>query len=454
MGGDITVESRMGEGSTFTFTIQAEAAAGPARTFLQDDQPHLAGRHLLIVDDNATNRRILQRQAEAWGMTTCAVAGGQEALVELCRDKPFDAAVLDMQMPEMDGLTLAEELRSVQQGKALPLLLLTSLGGLSGEQRAVADANFAATLTKPVKPSQLYETLLHIFGERPLPKPETTVPQSEFDPQMAQRLPLRILLADDNSTNQKLGVRLLQRLGYRVDVVANGLEALTAVQRQRYDVVFMDIHMPVMDGIEATRRIRQMEQPQPYVVATTADVLMEERNNCKAAGMNDFLTKPVRVKALIETLERAAQDRANLPQSAAEVGMRFAEADSSDKPVADVETAVDAAALAQLQEMMGGEPAYLHELIDGFLAEAPQLIAKIEQGLAAADAPIIHLAAHSLKSNAADFGAARLHELAIQVEALAKEANLAELPELVADMNQAYAQVAAYLQQVRAQDRS
>ncbi len=454
MGGDITVESRMGEGSTFTFTIQAEAAAGPARTFLQDDQPHLAGRHLLIVDDNATNRRILQRQAEAWGMTTCAVAGGQEALVELCRDKPFDAAVLDMQMPEMDGLTLAEELRSVQQGKALPLLLLTSLGGLSGEQRAVADANFAATLTKPVKPSQLYETLLHIFGERPLPKPETTVPQSEFDPQMAQRLPLRILLADDNSTNQKLGVRLLQRLGYRVDVVANGLEALTAVQRQRYDVVFMDIHMPVMDGIEATRRIRQMEQPQPYVVATTADVLMEERNNCKAAGMNDFLTKPVRVQALIETLERAAQDRANLPQSAAEVGMRFAEADSSDKPVADVETAVDAAALAQLQEMMGGEPAYLHELIDGFLAEAPQLIAKIEQGLAAADAPIIHLAAHSLKSNAADFGAARLHELAIQVEALAKEANLAELPELVADMNQAYAQVAAYLQQVRAQDRS
>jgi signal transduction histidine kinase len=132
MGGDISVESRVGEGSTFSFTIQAEAAEGPTRTFLRDDQPHLAGRRLLIVDDNATNRLILQRQAEAWGMTTCAVAGGQEALVELCRDKPFDAAVLDMQMPEMDGLALAAELHAVQQGKGLPLLLLTSLGGLNG----------------------------------------------------------------------------------------------------------------------------------------------------------------------------------------------------------------------------------------------------------------------------------------------------------------------------------
>lgn len=456
MGGDITVESRVGEGSIFTFTIQAAAAAGPERTFLRTEQPHLAGRRLLIVDDNATNRLILQRQAEAWGMTTCAVATGQEALVELGHDKPFDAALLDMQMPEMDGLALATELRTVRQGQELPLLLLTSLGGLAGEQRALAEAHFAAMLTKPVKPSQLYDTLLHIFLERPLPNPETAASQSEFDPYMAQRLPLRILLADDNSTNQKLGVRLLQRLGYRVDVAANGLEALTAVQRQPYDVVFMDIHMPVMDGIEATRRIRQMGQAQPYVVATTADVLMDERSMCKAAGMNDFLVKPVRVKALIETLERAAQDRAAQnktalsapPRSAVEGGTP--EAVPTEKSISGDETAVDAAALARLQAMMGGEPAYLYELIEGFLAEAPQLINQIEQGLAAADAVIIRLAAHSLKTNAADFGATRLHELTVQVEELAKAENLAELPAAVANLTEAYEQVEAYLQQVRA----
>jgi signal transduction histidine kinase/CheY-like chemotaxis protein/HPt (histidine-containing phosphotransfer) domain-containing protein len=451
MGGSIAVESRLGEGSVFTFTIQAEVVAGPERAFLQDVQPHLAGRRLLIVADSPTNRRILQRQAEAWGMTACTVAASKDALAELCRDAPFDAAVLDMQMPEMDGLALAAELRSVQQGKDLPLLLLTSLGGLTSEQRPLAEATFAATLTKPVKPSLLYDTLLHIFLGRPLqPQQETAVSQSEFDPQMGQRLPLRILLVDDNSTNQKLGVRLLQRLGYRVDVAGNGLEALTAVQRQPYDVVFMDVQMPVMDGLEATRRMRQMALPQPYVVATTADVLMDERIICRAAGMDDFLAKPIRVQALRKTLEQAAQNRASL---AIQVTLIDEETAVAPPPI-DLETAVDAAALVRLQEMMGGEPAYLYELIDGFLAEAPQLLAQMQRGLAAQDAATIRLAAHSLKANVADFGAARLHELTVQVEALAKQGDLADLSALLAAMTEAYTAVEKALRQVRSGQRT
>ncbi len=452
MGGDISVESQVGEGSIFTFTIQAEAAVGPAHGYLQDDQPHLAGRRLLLVNDNVTTRQILQRQVEAWGMSTTAVSSGSEAMTELAKDTPFDAAILDMHVSEMDALALAAELRLVERGQDLPLLLLTALGGLTVQQRLLADANFAATLTKPVKPSQLYDLLLNIFLQRPLPQPKTAVSQTEFDPHMAQRLPLRILLVDDNTTNQKLGVRLLQRLGYRADVAGNGLEALTAVQRQPYDVVFMDVQMPVMDGLEATRRIRQTLPLQPYVVATTADVLMDERSTCKAAGMDDFLVKPIRVKALIETLERAAENRSDLPIAASPGPGVQEQPEAAVNSTSLQETAVDAAALARLQEMMGGEPAYLHELIDGFLAEAPQLINQMERGLAAEDAVIVRLAAHSLKTNAADFGAARLHALSVQIESLAKAETLGQVPEALASLRDAYEAVAAHLQRVQAQD--
>src|SRR5437764_2739937 len=207
-------------------------------------------------------------------MLPSAYASGQEALAHVQADVPFDVAILDMQMPDMDGLMLGEQIRGYQNAKALPLVMLTSLGRRDIETQGV---EFAAFLHKPIKPSQLYNVLVSLFAEaeqaRPVLKP-TEATGGQFDALLGRRLPLRLLLAEDNTVNQKLALRLLERLGYRADVVANGLEVLEALQRQSYDVILMDVQMPDMDGFEASRAIHEQEsteQQPPRIVAMTAN---------------------------------------------------------------------------------------------------------------------------------------------------------------------------------------
>ncbi len=310
MGGAMWVESTEGVGSTFHFTLRAKAAPELERAYLHAVQPHLEGRRLLVVDDNETNRRMLRLHAEAWGMACCDVATPAAALERLCSDDPFDVAILDMQMPDMDGLELAAELRRLEASRSLPLVLLTSLGGLDATQRSdAADLAFAAALTKPVKSSRLFETLLEIFVGRPIRVTQPrTARSTAFDANMGRELPLHILLVDDNSTNQRLALRLLNRLGYRIDVAANGEEALQALRRQSYEVVLMDVQMPVMDGLAATRYIRELwpMESQPYIVAMTAGAMAEDRSDCLAAGMDDYVSKPIRVEDLIAALRRAS----------------------------------------------------------------------------------------------------------------------------------------------------
>jgi len=304
-----------GSGSTFHFTIQAEAAPAPVRAYLQTIQLDLKGRRVLIVDDNATNRRILTLQTQGWGMVPQATGSPEEALEWIRRGAPFDVAILDQQMPGMDGPMLAAEIqrergRDALSNAPLPLVMVSSLG----PREANTDGRqFAAFLLKPVRASQLYNALVYILAteERPAQR-EQVAGKSQFDSEMGQRLPLRILLAEDNAVNQKLALRLLERLGYRADVTANGLEALEALRRQPYDVVLMDVQMPDMDGLEATRAIHQ-EWPgerRPRIVAMTANVMKEDREACLAAGMDDYLGKPIRVEELVGALSRCqAKDR-------------------------------------------------------------------------------------------------------------------------------------------------
>jgi GAF domain-containing protein/CheY-like chemotaxis protein len=315
MGGTIWVESppsvpphrgekKGGPGSIFHFTIQAETAPAPTPVYLQKAQPNLEGKHVLIVDDNATNRRILRLQTQAWGMLPRETGSPAEALDWIRRGDPFDLALLDMQIPAMDGLTLAAEIRKERDAQALPLVMLTSLGQQEIETEAVA---FAAFLTKPIKASQLYDVLVGIFAEEirfRFKREKTAEPQ--FDPEMGQRLPLRILLAEDNAVNQKLVVRLLERLGYRADVAGNGLEALEAVRRQTYDAILMDVQMPEMDGLEATRIICRewTHDHRPRIIAMTANAMEEDRETCLAAGMDDYLSKPIRVQELVSALSK------------------------------------------------------------------------------------------------------------------------------------------------------
>ena len=324
MGGTMWAESEIGKGSTFHFTIQVDAASVPRRAYLRESHPDLRGKRVLIVDDNATNRRILTLQTQAWGMIPRDTASPAEALIwirqglEANAADSFDVGILDMQMPEMDGLMLARKIRFHESDaqrhgsnvhgdrgvRALPLVMLTSLGQSEAEVRGV---EFAAFLTKPIKPSQLYDALADIFAStlRSGQVPDAAA-APRFDTQMGERLPLRILLAEDNVVNQKLALRLLERMGYRADVAGNGLEVLEALYRQSYDVVLMDVQMPEMDGLEATRFIAREwpHQQRPRIIAMTANAMKEDREVCLAAGMDDYVSKPIRVETLVRALSK------------------------------------------------------------------------------------------------------------------------------------------------------
>jgi CheY-like chemotaxis protein len=301
MGGTMWVESAgLGHGSSFHFTIACRPGVlreGSRREYI-GEQPALKGRRILVVDDNATNRRILALQTAKWGMAVQDSEAPERALALLERER-FDLAIVDMHMPGMDGLELARRLR--EHGHRLPLVLFSSLG--RRELGAEAEGLFSATLAKPLRQSQLHDTLVTLLAQQPVAR-RADAARPRLDAQMAARHPLRILLAEDNLVNQKLALRLLQQMGYRADVAGNGIEAIECVGRQPYDLVLMDVQMPEMDGLEASRRIASKWQPdeRPRIVAMTANAMQGDREQCLAAGMNDYITKPIRVEALVEAL--------------------------------------------------------------------------------------------------------------------------------------------------------
>jgi signal transduction histidine kinase/CheY-like chemotaxis protein/putative methionine-R-sulfoxide reductase with GAF domain len=309
-GGMWAMSDGAGQGSTFFFTINVPTAQLPAsrrRDFI-GVQVELSGKRVLIVDDNATNRRVLALQTAKWGMTSRDTESPAEALRWL-GDKPgageaYDLAILDMHMPEMDGLELARRIR--KHHAALPLVLFSSLGRREG---VAAESLFNAYLAKPIHQSQLFGTLVSLLAHDAAAKPaaHSSTPAAakpQLDPAMAARHPLRILLAEDNVVNQKLAMRLLQQMGYRADLAGNGIEAVESVRRQAYDVVLMDVQMPELDGLDATRQICALlaADARPRIVAMTANAMQGDREMCLAAGMDDYLTKPIRVERLVEAL--------------------------------------------------------------------------------------------------------------------------------------------------------
>jgi GAF domain-containing protein/DNA-binding response OmpR family regulator len=305
MGGSMRAESAgLGKGSTFTFTVNVPVADKPAtHRELEKTQPQLRGRRVLIVDDNATNRQILNAQTAKWGMVARNTESPRQALEWIESGEIFDIAILDMHMPEMDGLELAKRIHA--SAKKLPLVLFSSLG-----QREAGDDErlFSAYLSKPLKQSQLFDTLASVFFKEKLLDDKRATDRVKLDPDFAVKHPLRILLAEDNAVNQKLALRLLEQMGYRADVASNGIEAIESVARQIYDVILMDVQMPEMDGLEATRRIVASDPAShPRVIGLTANAMQGDREVCLAAGMNDYIAKPIRVSDLVEALEKTAR---------------------------------------------------------------------------------------------------------------------------------------------------
>ncbi len=307
MGGSMWVESDEGKGSTFLFTIFVEAAPVQRRRREAAAVSRIAGKHILIVDDNATNRRILVQQLRSWGMIPTDVSAGKEALALLKRGERFDAAILDQKMPEMDGIALSRAIRQMESDGKMPVIMLTSIFTSAKQLREEhGDLQLAKYLSKPIKPSHLFDAIVHVLDDNsPTVHPSEDERPLEPGPESPQSL--RILLAEDNTINQKVALRILERSGYRADVAANGVEVVEAVRRQGYDVIFMDIQMPEMDGLEATRQIRkEFPDRQIRIIAMTANAAVEDRVECLEAGMDGYISKPVKVDDLRAALEECA----------------------------------------------------------------------------------------------------------------------------------------------------
>ncbi len=436
MGGRVWVESEPGKGSTFHFTIRAAVTESARPMYLAGTQPQLTGRKVLVVDDNQTNRKILIHQTESWGMIPVAVASGFEALGLLAREQDFDIGLLDMNMPGMDGLMLAERIRQLPVAAgAMPLAVLTSLGFKDEDPRF---SEFAAFLTKPVKASQLYNTLIQIFALEAPEQKRPVAPAEDVETResrMASRLPLRILLVEDNAINQRLALLVLERLGYRADIAGNGVEALEALSRQMYDVVLMDMQMPEMDGLEATRRLRTAVYPwgQPRVVAMTANAMQGDREVCLEAGMDDYLSKPIRVEELVRALERVVPAGPAGPET-----MRFSPAPDSPGPLPlpepepSREALIDTAALSRLRATLGKKAGQmLPVLVAGFGKDGEKLIAEARKALSTGGVADVRRAAHTLKSTALTFGATHLAAGARELEEKGKMGDLTDAEALL-----------------------
>ena len=488
MGGEIGVESEAGRGSRFWFTITLEKQdEGQQRIHTREDLRNLK---VCIVDDNETNQALLQHYAQEWGMRWLATESGKQAftMVQAAQEEgdPFELVVLDQYMPDMDGLELAQRIRSQPELNSIPLVLLTSLGQ-RGEARMAENSGISGYLTKPIRRDQLYQCLKRVIELNGDVQEISESPHSQVvtlhtlrEEAMQQRK--RLLLAEDNTVNQKVAVRMLEKLGYRVDVVCNGTEAVEALGLIPYDLVLMDCQMPEMDGYEATAVIRKQEAEAheafrencttehkeedkgPFlgqiikykrrlpIIALTANAMKGDREKCLEAGMDDFISKPVTSNALQAILARWIHSpqlppEDTWPSEHGKEGTAMIENLISPKNVEIRDTpSLDKATLNNLHELSSDDPSFLSDLIHQFLDDGPGHVANIQNAVEHGDSDMLMKAAHTFKGSCRNMGALPLSDLCATLEQAGRTGNTENLKEVLATVEDEYAQVKAALE--------
>ncbi|MEO8259574.1 MAG: response regulator [Acidobacteriota bacterium] len=444
MGGDIGVDSEPGQGSTFWFTVRLGKM--PANQIaVAAPREDLRGLYVLAVDDSQTNLQLVRAQTRAWGMDCDIATRGSEALRMLgavSPQRPYDVALLDMQMPDMDGLELAGEIARAASHPKMKLVLMTSMPQ-RGQAARSEQAGIAAYLTKPIRQSQLYDCLRTVTSPPSPLTPHTVPPRIVTVHSLKEAKDLRrprVLLAEDNQTNQMAAFRMLEMLGYQVDVAVNGLEAVAACRRVDYGIVLMDNQMPEMDGLAAAREVRTFElaqgKPPVPIIAVTANAMQGDREKCLAAGMNDYLSKPFKVAQLRQVLERWADQSPS--------------ADPAPEGVSPVthENPIDSRVLDGFRDggAGGGATDFVNQLIDEYLADSTVRMSALKDAVTRLDAPGVAIAAHSLNGSSSAVGANRMAAMCAVLERLARDEALAGTPVLVTAVENEFTRVRHALQ--------
>jgi two-component system, sensor histidine kinase and response regulator len=445
MGGAIGVDSTPGSGSEFWFTARLEHGTKTDWS-LPVPVEELEGLKILIVDDNATNRAILERHLLSWKMRPSCEQDGKRGLDSLrtaaANGEPFDMALLDYNMPGMDGIELAKRITADVSISRTRLVLLTSLID-RGEGETAQSAGIEAYLIKPVRQQSLLESIATVMGIQDSRRARPIVTQRSLA-EARSGARKHVLVAEDNFVNQKVALRMLEKIGYRADVASNGREAVDAVVRHRYEAVLMDCQMPVMDGYEATRAIRGLDDEDRRatpIIAMTAGAMKDDEHRARAAGMDDYLAKPVKVERLEETLARwissGTQESAPAP----------AEDSAEDGNALDEDVV---ARLTELDAVAGG----MEELAEMFLKDAAGTIASMRSAAASNDDGAVAAGAHSLKGSAGNFGARSLMDLCEEVERLVTAGRLDQSRHAMLRMEDELGRVGAALRRAFSDERA
>jgi len=415
MHGRIWVESKIGEGSAFHFTLRLEVAKEQQSARHIPKVIDVSKLKVLIVDDNSTNRRILEEVLTNWQMQPTAVDNGKAALIEIERandaGEPYSIILLDAQMPEMDGFDVARRISSDPKLSGATIMMLTSSGEY-GDAARCREFGVQGCMTKPVKQSELFDGIMTILGSKPIDTRGRSVVADQFFEKTKRSL--SILLAEDNAVNQRLAVGVLEKRGHKVTIAGNGKEALDALENRRFDLILMDIQMPVLDGFEATAAIREKEKgtgEHILIVAMTAHAMKGDRERCIEAGMDGYVSKPIRVAELFDVLENLhITTCGDAAQSGGIIDLR------------------------ELLSRVDGDKTLLRELIDLFLEDYPDLMTQIHDAISSGDADGLVRSAHTLKGAVGNFAAKSVSDTTLRLEQLARTGDLTHADEAYTDL--------------------